>query len=221
MMSGTVLANDARTVQAHHHMQAADGHVVYDVVVGTLGKTGVYVAHGYESVLCHAGREGNGMPLGYAHVEAALGHLAHHDVHGAARWHGRCYAHDAFVPACHLQQCLAKDILIARRHIGGIAFDLFARFGVELARSMEYGGVVLGRLVAVPLLCVNVQQARTSHLLDALQGVDQRDDIVPVVRTEIANVHTLEHVLLVVYEGFDGVVQSHDAFLALVGKPSP
>ena len=42
-----------------------------------------------------------------------------------------------------------------------------------------------------------------------------------VLRAEISDVNTLEHVVLVVYEGLDGVVQSDNTLLALIGKQSP
>ena len=222
MVCGAVLAHDARTVQTKDHVLAADGHVVNDVVVGTLCKTGVNVAHRYESVLCHTGREGYGMPLGNSHIEASVGHLLHHYVHGASCGHGRGHANYTVVLACHFQQGFSEHVLITGRHVGrGIVADALSRFGVELAGCMEGGGVLHGRLVAVAFLRVYVQESRAAHFLYAAQGLHQGYNVVSVLRAEVAYVYALEHVVLVVYEGLYGVVQSYDALLALFGEPSP
>ena len=59
-----------------------------DVVVGALGKGAIDIAERQESFLGHSAREGNGMSLGNAHIEGALGHLLHHDIHRTASRHG-------------------------------------------------------------------------------------------------------------------------------------
>lgn len=93
--------------------------------------------------------------------------------------------------------------------------------GIELAWCMEDGGVFHSRLVAVPLHRMNVQQSRSRHVLDASEGVHQRDDIMSVLWSEVPYVDTLEHIVLIVDEGFDGVVQTYDTLFTILGEPSP
>ena len=81
MVRGAVLAHQSGAVQTDDDVQPQYGHVVDDVVVSALGKGTVDVAEGLQTVLGHAAGEGDGVPLGYAHVEGALRHCFHHDVH--------------------------------------------------------------------------------------------------------------------------------------------
>ena len=156
------------------------------------------------------------MALGYAHVEGPVGHLLHHDVHGAARGHGRRHPHDLRVLPCQFQERLAKHLLVFSFLRLVFAFQYLARFGVELARCVPNGGVVLGRRIAVAFLRVQVEQLGAFHLLQLAQNPHQVDDAVAVERAEIANVHAIEDVLLVADGALQGVAQADEAFATVV-----
>gem|GEM_PF-6359058 len=121
VVCGSVLAHESSPVKTQHHGQTEQRHVVYDVVVGSLCERAVYVAERHESVLCHSCREGDGVSFGYAHVEHSVGHLLHHDAHGASGGHGGRYTHDVVVLPCQFEQGVSEDVLIFGRLVVGVA----------------------------------------------------------------------------------------------------
>ena len=201
VMRSAVLSHEARAVEAEDDGQAAQAYVVDDVVEGTLGEGGVDVAEGDKALLSQSAREGDGMPLGNADIEGTLGHLAHHDGEAAACRHGRRDAHYAVVAAGQLKQRLAEDVLILRRQALGVVFQAFAGIGVVLARSMVDGGVLLGSLEAFALDGVEMQELGAGHVLYLSERADKLYDVMAVDGTEVADVQSLEDVLLVVEQG--------------------
>ena len=195
-------------------------HVVDDIVVSPLGEGTVDVAERQQSVFGHAARESDGMPLSDADVEGALRHLLHHDVHRAARRHGRRHADDAVVLAGQFQQRLAEDILESGWLVGGVLDDALTGLRVKFARRMPDSDILLGRGVAMSFLSVQVQQLRSLHVLQLSQDAHQLLDVVAVERPEVADVHALEHVLLVRDGRLDGVRQTDDALAAVIVQQS-
>ena len=216
VVCGTVLAHQSCPVETEHHGQVEYRHVVDDIVVGPLGERTVDVAEGDEPILRHTCGEGDGVSLGDAHVEGAVGHCLHHDVHGATGRHGGCHAHNLGVLSCKLQEGLSEDILEFGRLVGGVGGKPFAGLGVELARCVPYGGTLLGGLVALALGGVQVEQLGALHVLQLPQHPHDVLHVVAVERTEVADVHALEDVLLVAQCRLQGVVEPQDAFLAVV-----
>ena len=178
-----------------------------DVVESTLGEGRVDVAEGNHTLLGKSAREGNGMTFGNAHIERALWHFLHHDGKAAPCCHSRRDAYDAVVLSRKLKQCLSEDVLILRRK-RGVEGKQLTRFGVVLAGSMIDSRVLLGSLEALALDGVNVQKLRTFHVLYLPQRVDQLDDVVSVGRTEVADVHPLEDVLLSCKERLERIIEA-------------
>ena len=114
MVCGAVFANQTSAVQTQHHGEVEQGGIVYDVVVSPLCERAVNVAEGLQTVFRHAAGEGHGVALGNAHIEHAVRHGLHHDVHGAACRHGWCHAHNARVALCQLEQRLSEHVLKPR-----------------------------------------------------------------------------------------------------------
>ena len=168
-----------------------------DVVVGTLGKGAVDVAEGLKSVFSHSSGEGHGMAFGYSYVEYPLGHLLHHDVHGASCGHGGCHAYNVRILLSKFQECLAEYALEFGRLVAAVGNDALARVNVELAWGMPNGGLVFCGLVAVSFLGMQVQQLRTFHVFQLAQQSHYLLDIMSVEWSEVADVHALEDVLLV------------------------
>ena len=107
-----------------------------DIVVCTLGKRRVNIAEREHSFFGQPGREGNGVPFGYAYVEHSFGHGFLHYAHRAACRHGGCYSHNPVVPACQFEQCLAEYVLVSRSFVAHVFLYELAGFLVELAGSV-------------------------------------------------------------------------------------
>ena len=114
MVCGAVFANQTGAVQTQHHGEVEQGGIVYDVVVSPLCERAVNVAEGLQAVFRHAAREGHGVAFGNAHIEHAVRHGLHHDVHGTACGHGWRHAHNARVALCQLEQRLSEHVLKPR-----------------------------------------------------------------------------------------------------------
>ena len=216
VVRGAVFAHEASPVEAEHHGQAEYCHVVYYVVIGALRERAVYVAEWLKPLFGHAARECHGVAFGYAHVEHAVGHCLHHDVHRAAGGHGGRHAHYPRVLACQLQQGVAEHVLV----LGGLVLRVvaypFACVHVKLARRVPYRGSLLGRAVALALYGVQVQQLRPPHVFQLAQYAHQLFHVMPVERPEIAYVEPLEYVLLVAEGRFERVAQAYEALAAVV-----
>jgi hypothetical protein len=156
------------------------------------------------------------MPLGNAHVEASVGHGLHHDVHRAAGGHGRCYPYNLGVLLSQFEERMAEDILELGRHPCGVIQDTLSGGGVELTRSVPDGGRLLGRFVALALHRVQMQQLGALHVLELPEQAHHLLDVVPVEGSEVADVHTLEDVLLMADGTLDGVVEPDDALATVV-----
>ena len=182
------------------------------VVVGSLGKSTVYIAERLHALLCHAGRECHGMSLGYSHVKSPVWHNLHQPVHGASRRHGRRDSHYLRVHFCQFHQRLSEYVLIFWRLVHGGVLYPFARFRVELAGCVPYRCGFLGRSVALALYGVYVQQLRTAHVFKLAKYPHHFLHVIAVNRTEIAYVHALKHIGLRRQGRLQGVTQS-DGFL--------
>ena len=216
VVRGTVFAHQSGAVEADDDGQVEDGRVVDDVVVGPLRKGRIDVAEGLQALFRHSRRECDGVAFGNAHVERAVGHFLHHDVHGAARGHGGCDAHDALVLLCQFEERFAEHVLEFRRTIRAVAHDSLARLRIEFARRMPNGGLFFRRFVAFSLRRVQMEQLRAAHILDLSQDAHQFHHVVTVKRAEIADVHALENVLLPSQSRFQRVVEADEALASLV-----
>ena len=221
MVRRTVLTDQSGPVQTEHNVQFLNGYIVDDVIIGPLGKRRIDVAERQHAVFGQSAREGYGMALGNTDIEGTFGHFLHHDVQGAARRHGGCDSDDFIVLAGQFHYCMSEYILKAWRQSVGVAFQSFAGLFVEFSRGMPFGGRFFGGFKSFALYGVQMEQLGPLHVLDALQHFYQLDDIMSVPRTEIADIHAFENILLVADERFDGVIEADDAFFAVVVQPSP
>ena len=222
VVGGAVFAHEAGAVEAEGDGQVEQRHVVDDVVVGSLGEGGVDVAEGQQPLLGHACGEGDGVALGYAHVEGAGGKGLHEDVHGAACGHGGGDAHYAVVLLGQLEERVAEDVLELRRLRGGRLLDEAASGGyVEAPRGVPEGGFALGRLVALALDGVYVEELGASHVFDFAQHAYKLNDVVAAGRPEVAYVESLEDVLLVGQQRLAGVVEAEYLVAAVLAEYAP
>ena len=73
VMRGAVFAHQPRPVKAKRHGQLLNAHIVYDLVIGTLGEGGVDRHKGTVALRGEARREGDGVLFADAHVREAGG----------------------------------------------------------------------------------------------------------------------------------------------------
>ena len=154
------------------------------------------------------------------YVEGAFGHLLHHDVHRAACGHSWCHTYNLGVLLCQLQQGFSEHILELRWFVSIVADNAFASIGVELPRGMPHGDIFFGRCIAMTFLCMQVQQLRTLHVLQLTQDAHNLFDVMTIERTEVADVHTLEDVLLMTDGALDSIAQSDKTFPAVIFQHS-
>ena len=131
-------------------------------------------------------------------VESTLRHFLHHDIKAATCCHRRSDAHNLLILFRQFKQSLAENILISWRQTLGIVLESFASLGVVLARSMEDCRVLLSRLEALAFDGVQMQEFRPLHVFNLSKSIDKLDDIMPIDRSEVTDVQTLEDILLIV-----------------------
>ena len=156
MVSGSVVTDQTGTVQNHTHGEVLDGHVVDHLIVTALHEGGVDAAEGLEALAGHTGREGDGVLLGNANVEGALGEAAAEDVHAGAAGHGGRDANDGPVLGGLVDEGVGKD----RGEAGsrGLALDLLSGADVELGDAVHLVACLLGGGVALALLGLDVEK---------------------------------------------------------------
>ena len=220
MVGGAVFAHQSGPIETEHDGQLEYGHIVDDIIISPLCEGTIDIAEGQQPVLGHAGGEGDGVSLGDAHVEHAVGHLCHRYIHRAPGRHGRRNADDTWVLSGQFEQCVSKDVLELRRLVLVVAMNEFAGIRVELTGSVPHGLVVLGGGIAVAFLGMEMEQFGPLHVLQLPEDAYQLLHIVAVEGSEVADVHPLEDVLLLGDGTLQGVRQTDDAFLPVFGEQS-
>ena len=168
VVGGAVLAYYACTVDAEGDGQAQQGHVVDYVVVGPLQEAGVNGHEGQHAVFGEAAGEGDGVALGDAYVEYAVGQLALHDAYGGAGGHGGRDGADALVGAGKLEEGVAEDVLVLHSAVGGSGVLVAGAGGcVECAGSVPCARIELGGCVAFAFGAAQVEDAGAVHVLPA------------------------------------------------------
>ena len=73
MVRSAVVTDDTGAVDAKHHVQFLQRHIVNDVIVGTLHERGVDIAIGQHTCFGETGTKRDGMTFGDTDVEYAIG----------------------------------------------------------------------------------------------------------------------------------------------------
>lgn len=133
------------------------------------------------------------MPLGDTHIEHPRWHLFLHNRHRATTGHSRRNTHNIRVLFCQRQQLLAEHLLPKR------CFRLcfgrtFTGSDIKLAGRMPNGLVVLRRRITFPFLRDDMQHFGPAMVLYLRQDTHQRNHVMPVCRTEIADIQPLEDI---------------------------
>ena len=108
-------ADETGAIDGEAHRQALDGDVVHDLVVGALQERGIDGGERLQAFGGEAGGEGDGVLLGDADVERALGKLLAEAIEAGAVGHGRGDGDDLVVLLRLGDESLGEYARVARR----------------------------------------------------------------------------------------------------------
>ena len=153
------------------------------LVVRPLQKSGVNGDHGLEPLAGQPGGKGDGVLLGNAYVEIAVGKALVKFDHARAFAHGGRNTHQPNVALGHIAQPLPK-------HLGKSGFGwrgcwLQTRCHIEFARPMVGDGISLCLRITLAFAGDHMQKLRPFEVAHVLQRGDQRLHIVPIDRADV------------------------------------
>ena len=188
VMRGAVVAGEAGAVHAEEHGQLLQADVVDDGIEGALQECGIDGADGTKAARGHAGGEDDGVLLGDAHVEVALGMVRAEEIEAGAVGHGGGDGDDAVVLVGQLDEGVGEDF-----GVGGLAGGLgLAGFGIVGAEAVKFLLPVERGLKAAALLREDVQQDGAIFGLEELEGLDQQRKVVAVDGAEVLQAELLK-----------------------------
>ena len=89
-------------------------------------------------------------------------------------------------------------------------------FLVKLAWSMPSGRVGLGCRKSLTLNRAHVYQLGAFHILDFAEYLDQPFHVMTVIQAKVADIQTLEDILLTREQGLQCIAETHDQALAVI-----
>ena len=193
MVGCTIVAHQPAAVQREGDIEVLDRHVVDQLVVAALQEGRVDRDHRLHAIGRQACGEGDGVLLGDADVEVALGELLLEAPQTRALAHGRRDAHQTRLGARHVAQPVAEDLGVARLDRAGRRTRADTHRGIELAGPVIQHRIGLGQLVSLALARDHVQELRALERLQVLQGGDQRVEVMAVDRANVVEAELLEH----------------------------
>ena len=191
-MCGSVFTHQSGPVDAESYREFLQGHIVDDLVVSALQKSGINNAERLQPADGQPGREGDGMLFGNANIENTFRHQMFHTGQKGACGHGRCNSHNFIILPGNLNDRFTKDFLVGCEF--GVRVDEFSRFAVEAAGGMKARLLLFGLLKTFAFGGDDVQQFRAVNLTYIFQYVDQFLHVVAVHRAEIFKVHGFEQI---------------------------
>ncbi len=150
-MRRAVGADDAGAVDREHDRQVLQRNVVNQLVVGALEERRVDRDHRPHPLAREARRERDGVLLGDAHVEVAVGKRLREPYEPRAFAHRRRDGDEALVARRHVAEPVAEHLRVRGlgRRLGDDACS-----GIERRHAVVEDRVVLGPRVAVALLVI-------------------------------------------------------------------
>ena len=153
------------------------------LVVRPLQKSGVNGDHGLEPLAGQPGGKGDGVLLGNAYVEIAVGKALVKFDHARAFAHGGRNAHQPNVAFGHIAQPLPKHL--GKGGFGWRSRWLQTRGHIEFTRPVVGDGVGLCLRIALAFAGDHVQKLRPFEVAHVLQRGDQRLHIVSIDRANV------------------------------------
>ena len=216
MMRRSVLAYKSGAVETEYNGEIKDGCIVYDIVISTLCEGTVYVAERHKSVLCHTRCKCSSVSFGNADIKHTVGHCMHHYVHRTSCRHSWSDAYDVGIGFGKFEKRSSEHFLILQWIWIGSIRNAFTGLGVELAGGMPYGSLAFGGFITLAFDGVKVEQLGATHILQLFEYAHSLAHIVAVERSEVANIHTLKHVLLMRESRLQGIVKTNNALATVV-----
>ena len=130
-MGRAVCADDARAVDGKQNGQVLQGDVVHQLVVGALEEGGINGDDGLHAFASQTAGKGNGVLLGDADIEIAVGKLLFEFDQSAALAHGGGNRRQSGICRRLVAQPLAEYLRIGRFG-GGLVFFFRRRCGFEV-----------------------------------------------------------------------------------------
>ena len=192
VMRGTVGGIETCTVNAEHDGQVLQSDIVHNIIVGALQKAGIDGNHGAASVCGKSCGKGDSVGLGNTNVKKACGMLCLEC--GKPRSRGHCGSNgtNTTVLFCKLGQVCA--------HLLGEIVSVRMRCSGRMQGVVAIG-VLLGRGVALPFFCMQMDQAALSAGFGFCEQLLNGALVVAVNRTEIVEpevfkgVTSIKHIL--------------------------
>ena len=158
-MGRAVCTDNTCTVDGEQNRQVLQGNVVYQLVVSALQESGVNRHDRLDAFARQTAGKGNGVLLGDADIEIAVGELLFKLNQAAALAHGWRDGNQTLVCRRLVAQPLAEHLRISRFGCGRFHFRGW-HFARQLGDSVVFNRVVFGEFVAVAFFGDDVQQLR-------------------------------------------------------------
>ncbi|CDA85013.1 unknown [Bacteroides sp. CAG:754] len=156
------------------------------------------------------------MPFGNTDIKCPFRHFFHQYIHRTATGHGRSHTDNLRIGFSQLYQCISEYILEKRWHSFRVDNETFTGDGVELARSMPFGGMFFRRSEPFSLYSVQMQDFGSLQIFDIMQYAGEIPYIVSVYRTEITDIHSLENILLLCSHRLQAVAETYQRLAAFL-----
>ena len=161
MVGLPVFSNQTGTVNRKDYMQVLHSHILKDLIKATLQKGGVNGNNRHHALLGKTASHGYRMLFGNAYIKCPC-RIGFHKVHqsGALR-HCCSYSTQFWIFGCKLHHGLTK--LLGEGFAAGVV--CLSGLRVKVTNSVELGRIGFCRLIALALLCVNMNQDGLIHIL--------------------------------------------------------
>ena len=207
LMRLAVGSHQSGPVHGKHHMVAADGHIVKDLVIGPLQKGGIDGAYREHPPGRQAGGHGHRVFLGDAHVKKAFGIGLCKGVQPGPRGHGGGHRANFFILCRQTAHGLSEN----RGKIRLVGVHRLSGDGVKGGNAVEVAGRLLRGQIALALHGLQVDDHGLLQLFRLLQQGADGVDIVAVRRAQVFKPHQFKQ----------GLLQNSGAQRALADRDPP
>ena len=189
MMRGPVVAHKPGPIHSENHMKIQHGHILKNLVVGSLEKGGINRHHRDHALLGKAACHGDRVLLRNAHIKQPLRETAHEAQQTGTAGHGCCNGANPGILLSQLHHGFSKRIGVSLHLVP----QLLTGCRVKLADPVELGRILLRKAVASSLLGHHMNQHRLPELLCSVQQRDQAGQIMAIHRPQVGKAHILKN----------------------------
>ena len=189
MVGGAVVAHQSGPVNGQHHMKMEHGHILNQLVEGALQEGGVNGYHRDHPLLGKSSCHGHCMFLRNANIKQPLGVLLHKPQQAGAPGHGGGDGTDFGILFRQIHNGISKGI----REGAHLSCQLLAGCCIEFSNAVEFGGVILRKLIAAALAGHHMDKGRLLHIPGCPQNGNQIPQIVAVHGPQIPKAHVLKN----------------------------